>query len=46
MKKSKNKRTSEEYIEEILSYIGQNPSGVTITDIANGIDTSRVTVGF
>jgi predicted transcriptional regulator len=45
MKKSKNKRTSKDYIEDILSYIGQNPSGVTITDIANGIGTSRVTVG-
>ncbi|MBD3193719.1 MAG: hypothetical protein GF317_01590 [Candidatus Lokiarchaeota archaeon] len=28
-----------------MSFISQNPSGVTITDIANGIDTSRVTVG-
>ncbi|TXT63325.1 MAG: hypothetical protein BAJALOKI3v1_390018 [Promethearchaeota archaeon] len=45
MKKSKNKKSSEEYMEEIMSFINQNPSGVTITDIANGISTSRVTAG-
>ncbi|MBD3212457.1 MAG: hypothetical protein GF311_07600 [Candidatus Lokiarchaeota archaeon] len=45
MKKSKNKKSSEEYIKEILSYINENPSGVTITDIAKGVDTSRVTAG-
>lgn len=45
MKKSKNKKSAEEYMEDIMSFINQNPSGVTITDIAKGIDTSRVTVG-
>lgn len=45
MKKSKNKKSSEDYMEEILSFINHNPSGVTITDIAKGVNTSRVTVG-
>ncbi|MCP4760205.1 MAG: winged helix-turn-helix domain-containing protein [archaeon] len=40
-KKSK-KRT--DWHEEIIKYIKKNPSGLTITDIALGIGTSRVTV--
>ena len=30
--------------DEIVRYLRNNPSGLTITDIAKGIDTSRVTV--
>jgi len=45
MKKSKNKKSAEEYREEIIAFIDHNPSGVTITDIAKGINTSRVTAG-
>ena len=30
--------------DEIAQYLRNNPSGLTITDIAKGIDTSRVTV--
>jgi len=45
MRKSKNKKSSKEYMEEILSFINHNPSGVTITDIAKGVNTSRVTAG-
>jgi predicted transcriptional regulator len=30
--------------DEIIQYLRTNPSGLTITDIANGINTSRVTV--
>jgi len=45
MKKSKNKKSAEDYMEEIISFIDHNPSGVTITDIAKGIGTSRVTAG-
>ena len=33
-----------DFSEEILNYLLINPSGVTITDIANGINTSRITV--
>jgi len=32
-------------MDDILSFISHNPSGVTITDIAKGIDSSRVTAG-
>jgi len=45
MKNSKNKKSANEYMEEILTFIDHNPSGVTITDIAKGIETSRVTAG-
>ncbi|TFF97809.1 MAG: hypothetical protein EU547_03315 [Promethearchaeota archaeon] len=45
MTQSPNKKSADEYMKDILSYINQNPSGMTITDIAEGIDSSRVTVG-
>ena len=38
------KNHGKDYEAEILEYIKQNPSGVTITDIANGTEHSRNTV--
>lgn len=34
-----------DFSKEILNFLLINPSGVTITDIAKGINTSRITVG-
>ena len=33
-----------DFEEDILDYLNQKPSGQTITDIANGIDSTRITV--
>ena len=35
---------SRDFEEDILDYLNQMPSGQTITDIANGIDSTRITV--
>lgn len=45
MTHSNNKKSSQDYLEDILSFLNKKPSGVTITDIADGINSSRVTVG-
>jgi len=39
------RKGKEYYINKITEYLNKNPSGVTITDIAEGIKSSRVTVG-
>ena len=39
------RRSEEEWKDEILDYLLDNPSGVTITDISNGLNTSRITAG-
>ena len=38
------RRKEEEWKHDIFNYLLDNPSGLTITDISNGIDTSRITV--
>lgn len=40
---SKNREKKRNFSREILNYLLINPSGVTITDIAKGIETSRIT---
>lgn len=39
------RRGTKYYINRITEFLNENPSGVTITDIAEGIESSRVTVG-
>ncbi|TXT58186.1 MAG: hypothetical protein BAJALOKI2v1_420008 [Promethearchaeota archaeon] len=39
------RRGTKYYINTITHFLNENPSGVTITDIAEGIESSRVTVG-
>ncbi len=41
---SKKKRKGTNWKKKILSFLEENPSGFTITDIAEGIKSTRITV--
>ncbi|MCP4760176.1 MAG: hypothetical protein GY870_00245 [archaeon] len=45
MSQRNEKTEKRDYKKEILFFLLRNPSGSTITDIANGIKTSRITAG-
>lgn len=42
--KSKKDNKIKEYEQSILDYLKKNPSGLTITDVKNGIGVSRITI--
>ncbi len=41
---SQKESKGKDYKKRILGYLTENPAGLTITDISNGIETSRITV--
>lgn len=43
-KNTKKKGKAEDWKEKILQFLEENPSGYTITDIADSINSTRITV--